>query len=184
MPRLGHFDQMIVLLVGILVQVQALKANPRSKILAYVRIGGSGSRSCQARSTAAGKVVSGTRLNLRPDAANDQLRETMWRSSQLNFRSDEDSNYENKRSDLQVADDAVKSRGWSILSETLNGRLASAGLIIGLFREEITGHSLLQQLQDDEFPLVFVASFVSLLTLINYSSWVQRRIRQQNLPLL
>ena len=123
-------------------------------------------------------------LYLRPDSANDQFRETMWRSSQLNFRSDEDSTYETLRSDLQVTDDAISARGWSLLSETLNGRLASAGLIIGLFREEISGHSLLQQLQDDEFPLVFVASVVSLLTVINYSSWVQRRVRQQNLPLL
>lgn len=164
----------IFLLVGYVSTTSAFRSNhPRNEKSAYVS-----SRSCR---TSSSSLV---QLYLRPDSANDQFRETMWRSSQLNFRSDEDSTYEALRSDLQVADDCIKSRGWSLLSETLNGRLASAGLIIGLFREEISGHSLLQQLQDDEFPLVFVASVVSLLTVINYSSWVQRRVRQQNLPLL
>jgi len=164
----------IFLLVGYVSTTSAFRTlrsnHPRNEKSAYV--------SCRKSSSPL------VQLYLRPDSANDQFRETMWRSSQLNFRPDEDSTYETLRSDLQVTDDARKARGWSLLSETLNGRLASAGLIVGLFREEISGHSLLQQLQDDEFPLVFVASVVSLLTVINYSSWVQRRVRQQNSPLL
>ena len=73
-----------------------------------------------------------------------------------------------------VTNEAKKGAGFSPLAEKLNGRLAIVGFGLGLVNEEVTGKSLLEQVQTAydasvEIPEFSLVGGVILITLINHA---------------